>query len=139
KLCNLIGCPELVTDERFNNNGNRTTNVKELMVLLNNIFITKTINEWLELLEKAELPCAPINTIDKVVNDPQIKAREMMVELEHPIAGHQKMAGVPVKMSATPGQVEFPAPMLGQHTAEILQEMFGWDQEKTDKFFREAK
>jgi len=139
RLCNLIGCPELVKDERFNNNGNRTNNAKELMVILNNIFITKTIKEWLELLEKAELPCAPINTIDQIVNDPHIKAREMMVEIEHPIAGHQKMAGVPVKMSATPGQVEFHAPLLGQHTAEILLEMFGWDQEKTDKFFREAK
>ena len=111
---------------------------KELMVILNGIFINKTIKEWLELLEKAELPCAPINTIDKIVNDPHIKAREMMVEVEHPIAGHQKMAGVPVKMSETPGKVEFHAPLLGQHTAEILQEMFGWDIEKTEKFFAEA-
>ncbi|MEI7613842.1 MAG: CoA transferase [Betaproteobacteria bacterium] len=139
RLCTLLECPELITDERFNNNGNRTTNARALMVLLNAIFINKTIAEWLELLEKAELPCAPINTIDKVVNDPQIKAREMMIELEHPVAGHQKMAGVPVKMSGTPGKVEFPAPLLGQHTGEILQEMFGWDQAKTEQFFAEAK
>ncbi len=139
KLCNLIGCPELVNDARFNTNGNRTNNVNELMAALNAIFVTKTINEWLELLEKAELPCGPINTIDKVVNDPQIKARKMMVEVDHPVAGRQKMPGVPVKMSVTPGQVEFPAPLLGQHTAEILLEMFGWDHEKTETFFREAK
>jgi CoA:oxalate CoA-transferase len=139
KLCTLLGCPELIKDARFDTNGNRTANVKELMSLLNAIFVTKTINEWLELLEAAELPCAPINTIDKIVNDPQIKARDMMIELEHPVAGHQKMAGVPVKMSVTPGQVEFPAPLLGQHTAEILEEMFGWDKEKTEKFFKDAK
>jgi len=137
-LCTLLGCPELVKDERFNTNGNRTNNVKELTALLNGIFITKTINEWLELLEKAGLPCAPINDIEKIVNDPQIKARNMIIEIEHPVAGHLKMAGVPVKMSSTPGQVERPAPMLGQHTAEILQEMFGWDKAKTDKFFMGA-
>jgi len=139
KLCNILGCPELIADPRFNNNGNRTTNVNELMPILNNIFINKTINEWLEVLEKAELPCAPINTIDKIVNDPHIKARDMIVEVEHPVAGHLKMAGVPVKMSATPGKVEFHAPLLGQHTAEILNEFFGWDKEKTEKFFAESK
>jgi len=139
KLCNILGCPELIADPRFNNNGNRTTNVNELMPILNNIFINKTINEWLELLEKAELPCAPINTVDKIVNDPHIKAREMIVEVEHPVAGHLKMAGVPVKMSATPGKVEFHAPLLGQHTAEILNEFFGWDKAQTEKFFAESK
>ncbi len=139
KLCTLIGCPELIKDERFNNNGNRTNNVKELMALLNTIFINKTINEWLTLLEDAGLPCAPINTIDKIVNDPHIKAREMMVEVEHPVAGNLKMAGVPVKMSLTPGKVEYHAPLLGQHNAEILKEMFGWDQEQTEKFFSDTK
>ena len=138
KLCNILGCPELIEDERFNNNGNRTTHAVELQHILDNIFKAKTIAEWLELLEKAELPCAPINTVDKIINDPHIKAREMMVELEHPVAGHLKMAGVPVKMSATPGAVETPAPMLGQHTAEILKEMFGWDKEKTEQFFNQG-
>jgi CoA:oxalate CoA-transferase len=136
KLCTLIGCPELIKDERFNNNGNRTNNVKELMVLLDAIFVKKTIKEWLILLEDAGLPCAPINTIDKIVNDPHIKAREMMVEVEHPVAGNLKMAGVPVKMSLTPGKVECHAPLLGQHNAEILKEMFGWDQEKVDSFYK---
>lgn len=139
KLCNIIGCPELIKDERFDNNGKRTANVKELTPILNAIFIKKTIAEWLEVLEKAELPCAPINTIDKIVNDPHIKAREMIVEIDHPIAGHQKMPGVPVKMSATPGKVEFCAPLLGQHTAEILEELFGWDKAKTEAFFADAK
>lgn len=138
KLCNILEHPELIKDERFNNNGNRTAHAPELMVILNDIFKNKTINEWLEVLEKAELPCAPINTVDKIINDPHIKAREMMVELEHPVAGHLKMAGVPVKMSGTPGAVETPAPMLGQHTAEILQELFGWNKEKTEQFFSKA-
>ncbi|WP_319244753.1 CoA transferase [uncultured Propionivibrio sp.] len=135
KLCNILGHPELIKDPRFDNNGNRTTHAVELQQILNDVFSAKTIAEWLELLEKAELPCAPINTVDKIINDPHIKAREMMVELEHPVAGHLKMAGVPVKMSATPGAVETAAPLLGQHTAEILQELFGWDEAKTRQFF----
>lgn len=139
KLCNVLGRPDLVKDERFSDNGKRTTNVKELTPILNSIFVSKTIDEWLAVLEKAELPCAPINTVDRVLNDPQIKARDMIVELEHPVAGHQRMAGVPVKMSATPGEVNSSAPLLGQHTEEILKEMFGWDAAKTKQFFDAAK
>ena len=135
RLCTLLGCPELITDERFNDNGKRTANVKELTVIFNGIFKEKNINEWLILLEDAGLPCAPINTVDRVVNDTQIKAREMIVEVEHPIAGKTKMPGVPIKMSITPGQVEHHAPLLGQHTAEILQEVLGWDHDRTEKFF----
>ncbi len=136
KLCTILGHPELIKDERFADNGKRTVNVKALSEILNGIFSEKTIAEWLQLLEKAELPCAPINTIDKIVNDAHIAAREMMIELEHPVAGHLKMAGVPVKMSATPGAVETPSPLLGQHTAEILKELFGWDAQKTEQFFK---
>jgi len=135
KLCNILGKAELLQDPRFDTNSNRTAHVKELSAILNEVFKHKTINEWLEVLEKAELPCAPINTVETIVNDPQIKARNMIVEVEHPVAGHLKMAGVPIKMSATPGAVERPAPLLGQHTAELLNEILGWDEAKTNAFF----
>ncbi|MDR1276278.1 MAG: CoA transferase [Candidatus Accumulibacter sp.] len=135
RLCKEMNCTELVADERFNSNGNRTNNAKELADILNKIFITKTIAEWMELLEAAGLPCAPINTVDKIVNDPQVKAREMIVEVEHPVAGRLKMPGVPVKLSLTPGAVGGPAPLLGEHTAEILKEFLGWDEQKTAAFF----
>ena len=136
KLCNILGHSELIKDPRFDSNSKRTANVKELMEILNKIFFEKTIAEWMDVLETAELPCAPINTVDKIVNDPQIKAREMIVEVEHPIAGPLKMPGVPVKMSLTPGSVDTPAPMLGQHTSELLKEILGWDEEKTAEFFQ---
>ncbi|MDR1367513.1 MAG: CoA transferase, partial [Candidatus Accumulibacter sp.] len=135
KLCQELGCAELLGDERFNSNGNRTNNVKALAEILNKIFITRTIAQWMEALEAAGLPCAPINTVDKIVNDPQVKARNMIVEVEHPIAGKLKMPGVPVKLSLTPGAVEKPAPLLGEHTAEILKEFLGWDEQKTAAFF----
>lgn len=136
KLCNILGCSDLIKDPRFDNNANRTNNAKELGSILNGIFINKTIAEWLEQLEAAGLPCAPINTVDKIVNDPHIAARNMIVEVEHPVAGKLKMPGVPVKLSETPGSVHSPAPLLGQHTAEIMKEMLGWDEAKTTEFFK---
>lgn len=137
KLCGLIERTELITDARFNSNLNRTQNVRELKVILDAVFKAKTIDEWMALLEEAGVPCAPINTVDKVINDPQIKARDMIVELDHPVAGHMKVPGVPIKLSATPGSVETPAPLLGQHTEEILKELLGWDEAKTKAFFSE--
>lgn len=135
RLCNIIGCPELIQDERFTTNANRTTNVNDLSLILNNIFKERTIGEWIKDLEEAGLPCAPINTVDRIVNDPHIKNREMIVEVEHPAAGKLKMAGLPVKLSRTPGSVAMPAPMLGQHTHEIFAELLGWSEEKTKGFF----
>lgn len=136
RLCTILERPDLINDERFSTNALRTANVNELMTILNAVFINKTINEWLEVLEEAGLPCAPINTVDRIVNDPHIAARNMIVEVEHPVAGKLKMPGVPVKLSATPGSVDFPAPLLGQHTHEILKEVLGWDEEKTTEFFK---
>ncbi|WP_371379882.1 CaiB/BaiF CoA transferase family protein [Sporomusa aerivorans] len=136
RLCNILERPDLIKDARFDTNANRTANSKELGAILDAVFKAKSIQEWLGILEEAGLPCAPINTVDKIVNDPHIAARNMIVELDHPVAGKLKMPGVPVKLSATPGEVEQHAPLLGQHTGEILQEILGWDQDKTDSFFK---
>ena len=103
KLCNLIDRPDLIVDERFVDNGSRTVNVKELHAILNEVLSTKTIDEWLALLEEAGIPCAPINDVARIVKDPQIASRDMLVELTHTSAGPLKMAGVPVKRCATPG------------------------------------
>lgn len=135
RLCNLIGRSELAADPRFDTNGNRNTNIEELTGILNEIFKTKTIDEWLSILEEAGIPCAPINTIDRTVNDPHIKARDMIVEVRHPVAGQMKIPGIPVKMSETPGSIHSPAPTLGQHAQEIMQEILGWDEKKCESFF----
>jgi CoA:oxalate CoA-transferase len=137
RLCNLLERPDLLTDERFESNSKRTAHSKELYAILNEIFKTKNIADWMAVLEAAGIPCAPINSVDKIVKDPQVLARNMIVEVEHPVAGKLKMPGVPVKMSLTPGSVDTPAPMLGQHTAEILKEVLGWDEAKTKAFFAE--
>jgi CoA:oxalate CoA-transferase len=125
KLCDIIGQPALKADERFKTNSLRTQNYKDLYTFMTPAFQGKTTAEWIVELEAAGIPCGPINTIDKVVSDPQVLFRNMIVETNHPVAGPIKMAGAPIKMSATPGSVDTPAPMLGQHNVEILGEVLG--------------
>lgn len=126
-LCKVLDKPELLNDPRFNTNSNRTANFQELHALINAVTSQKNIEEWLLVLEAEGIPCAPINSVDKILDDPQIKQRQMIVEVEHPVAGKLKMPGVPVKLSRAQCDEFSPAPLLGQHTQELLQEMFGWD------------
>lgn len=125
RFCELIAREELIADERFGTNAARTQNQKPLKAILDGVFPAKTVDEWIEVLEGAGIPCGPINTVDRVLKDPQVVAREMIVEVEHPVAGKLKMPGLPIKLSATPGAVEEAAPLLGQHTEEILAELLG--------------
>jgi CoA:oxalate CoA-transferase len=136
QLCTLLGMPELLTDERFSEYASRHQHEKELKPILDQAFSRYTQAEALAMLGKAGIPCAPINTVDRVMKDPQIKAREMIVEIEHPIAGMLKLAGIPIKLSLTPGAVERPAPILGQHTDKILKEFLGKTQEQIDELRR---
>lgn len=130
KFCEVLGKEKLINDERFATNPLRNKNYDELRPLIAEPMKEKTTEEWLEILDKVGVPNGPINTIDKVLQDPQVLAREMVVEIEHPTAGHLKMPGVPIKLSDTPGSVRTPAPLLGQHTEEILKELLGYDDEK---------
>jgi CoA:oxalate CoA-transferase len=125
KFCELIGRQELIADERFATNAARTKNQKQLKAVLDGVFPGRKVDEWIELLEGAGIPCGPINTVDRVLKDPQVIAREMIVEIEHPVAGRLKMPGLPIKLSATPGAVEKPAPLLGEHSEEILRDVLG--------------
>jgi len=129
-FCNLIGKPEMIQDERFATNPKRTDNQKALKAILDTVFPDKTVDQWIEALDKAGIPCGPINSIERVMNNEQVKARDMIVETDHPVAGKIKMAGIPIKMSETPGSVERPAPLLGQHTEEILSEILGISSEE---------
>ena len=77
-------------------------------------------NRWIQALENIGVPCGPINTIDKVVNHPQVHAREMITEVVHQLTGSVEVPGVPIKLSDTPGSVDAPAPNLGEHTEKVL-------------------
>lgn len=135
RLCKLFNREDLITDKRFSSNESRTTNVEILTAIMNGILVTRPVADWLADLDEAGIPCSPINTIAQVLQEPQIKERDMIVEVGHPVAGKLKMPGVPVKLSDTPGSVRTPAPTLGQHSVEILQEVLGWDVERASAFF----
>jgi crotonobetainyl-CoA:carnitine CoA-transferase CaiB-like acyl-CoA transferase len=121
-LCAALDRKDLPRDPRFLTNADRTTNQIELGLLLDQIFAMRPVEEWLALLEKAGVPAGPVYAMDQVYGDPQVKARQMAVEVEHPKAGSTWLIGIPVKLSATPGEIRRPAPTLGQHTDEILRE-----------------
>jgi len=129
-FCKVIGMPELIDDPRFATNALRVKNRKELIEILSKRIEERTGNEWLELLNAASIPCAPINTIDEVFKDPQVLHRQMLVEIEHPKAGKIKMAGIPVKYSEAKPRIRLHPPMLGEHTEEILKEVLGYSTEK---------
>ncbi len=126
KFCRLVGRGDLLAEPAFRTNHDRTENWPLLEPVLAGVFAQRSTAEWLALLEGAGIPCGPINGIDRVVADPQIQAREMVVEVEHPVAGALKMAGCPVKLSSAPAQwLRRPSPLLGEHTAEVLSTQLG--------------
>lgn len=138
QLCECLEIPELAFDVRFKDNPLRNENYDELRPLLTPAFKVKTTKEWQECLDIKGIPNGPINSIDMVVNDPQIIAREMIVEVEHPVAGSFKMPGIPIKLSDTPGMIRTAAPVLGQHTEEILREYLNYDSETVEKLVNEG-
>ena len=119
-LCDMLDRPDLKTDDRFASNGKRVTNRAALVDELNKAFAQKNVDDWLEDLVKAGLPCGRINSIPEVFAHPQAKAREMTLESEHASAGTVKLPGFPYKLSATPAEIHRPPPTLGEHTEEVL-------------------
>ena len=126
-FCPLLGLETMMDDPRYATNKARAANRTTLIAKLQDVFLTKSYEEWETILLPAGIPMGAINTIDQIVEHPQVKAREMLVECEHPVAGKIRMVGPPVKLSETPGAVRKPAPLLGQHTDEVLRERLGLD------------
>jgi crotonobetainyl-CoA:carnitine CoA-transferase CaiB-like acyl-CoA transferase len=125
RLCLAVEKPELANDPRFANNAQRVAHREELITILQNIFRERDTASWIKFLGDAGLPCGPVNTIDRVFKDPQVLHRHMLLEVEHPTAGTVRMAGMPIKFSATPASLRLPPPLLGQHSEEILQSWLG--------------
>ncbi len=123
KLCTALGLLDLIEDSRFADNALRTENHAALEPLLAEVLADRTVAEWCEVLVQAGVPSGPLCDVGEVFNDEQIAAREMIVEIDHPIAGRQAMPNSPLKFSQTPIQLRRPAPLLGQHTEEVLRNM----------------
>lgn len=120
KLCQLMGKPEFMEAERFQTNPSRLEHRNELVPLLQEVFLTKSTAYWQEQCKQNKIPCGPIYDLAEVTNDPQLRARNMFIACEHPIAGNVKMIGSPLKFSRTPVEVRHHPPDAGEHTDEIL-------------------
>ncbi len=132
-LCGVIGRPELLEDPRFVDNVARLKHRGELIPLIEAALAGDDAERWVERLLAAGVPAAPILDYDEALNTEQARARDMVMEVDHPIEGKVKVLGFPVKLSHTPQQVRYPAPLLGQHTAEIFREL-GIDSERYEQW-----
>jgi len=132
QFCERAGKIEWAEDSRFMTNANRVDNRKILIPLLDKLFIQNEIAHWLSILESVGVPCGPINTIDQLFDDPQVQAREMVIQVDHPGAGVIKMVASPLKIPTAPVKVRLPPPMLGEHTEKILHDLLGYDRSSVE-------
>ncbi len=128
QFCEHAGRQEWAEDTRFSENAGRVRNRAELIPLLDELFAQFEIAHWLSILEECGVPCGPINTIDQVLEDPQVKAREMVAEVEHTSAGKVRMVASPLKIPTAPASIRLPPPLLGEHTNQVLREFLGYDE-----------
>ena len=133
KFCEHVDRPELIDDERFHTNALRTENHESLFPILAEIMCHRTTDAWVDALEAIGVPCGPVNTVDKVANDPQVLARDMIAEVEHDTTGIVQVPGIPIKLSETPGQIDAPAPNLGEHTSDVLTGLLGLEAEEVNQ------
>lgn len=132
KFCQAIDLVDLVIDERFKTNPLRNLHYIELRPLIAERIVQKPTAFWQSILDTSGVPNSPINSVADLLENPQIAAREMIVEVQHHKAGKMRMAGVPIKLSHTPGSIRNPAPLLGEHTEEVLRELLGYSQQSID-------
>jgi len=122
RIAGVLGHPEWCADPRFATNSARMENIEVLAALMEIVLVTRSKEEWIATFEAAGVPVGPVNSLGEALNHPQTRARGMVVDLRHPEAGATRALGCPVHFSATPTRVMRPAPLLGEHTREVLQE-----------------
>ena len=125
KLCKVLGCPEYATDDRYAMNANRVRHREELLPLLQIRLATRSVEEWLNLLQPEGVPCGPVNSIAQTFENPQVVHRKMQIDLPHPLAGTVPSIANPIKFSGTPIHYQGAPPTLGQHSHDILQRYVG--------------
>jgi len=132
RFCRVVGKPEWAQDPRFATRAARLENKATLIPMIESVLQTRSGDDWLEKLYEAGVPAGPINTMDRVINDPHVLARQMIVELEGPSGERIKTIGNPLKMDKTPVKEFIRPPQLGEHTREVLCTILGYTQEKVD-------
>ena len=121
----LLGRPELADDPRFATNPARVEHRTELIPIIQHIVAERDVADWLARCHAASIPSGPINSVEQVFSHPQVLARDMLAQIEHPTAGSLRLAGIPYTLSETPGSIRLAPPLLGQHTEEILAGQLG--------------
>jgi len=124
-FCQAAGCPELAQEARFKTNSQRIIHRGELIPLIAEIMRSRGKREWIEILEGANVPCGPINNMKEVFEDPQVRHRQLRVDMPHPLGGTASVVRSPLRLSETPVEYRLAPPMLGQHTAEVLKDLLG--------------
>ena len=123
RFCQGMKQEELSGNPDYATNGDRVLNRSKLVPYLQQTFLTRPAQHWVDTLQACSVPCGAINDLADVFADPQIKAREMYLEMPHPTLGSIKQTGLPIKFSLTPGGLDRPPPLLGEHNGEILTEL----------------
>jgi len=127
RLCDAIEAPELAADPRFATNPDRVANRDVLVPILEDILAQRTVGEWIERFRAGDIPAAPVNNLDGAFAEPPVAERDMIVEYDHPQVGKVRLPGNPIKMTGMEGTISKPAPMLGEHTDEVLANLLGLD------------
>jgi CoA:oxalate CoA-transferase len=136
-FCAVIDRPELINDERFDTPHARTANHAQLEPLLNDALTQRTTAEWITDFDAIGLPCGPLNNIAQAAALPQVKARDMLVEVEHPVIGKVPLANTPIKLSRTPGGIKGTSPSVGQHTDDVLKSLLGLSDQEIEQLRRQ--
>ncbi len=127
KFCEGVGRNEWAADERFSTNPKRVENRDTLTPMLDDLFTRRDAQEWMEICDRLGIPSAPINSVDEILAHPQVQARNLVVDVDHPTAGVIPIVGSPMNIPTSPFEVRYPPPLLGQHTEEVLTEFLGFD------------
>ncbi|WP_280153894.1 CaiB/BaiF CoA-transferase family protein [Piscinibacter sp. XHJ-5] len=138
QLCKVIGRTELLEDERFSTTSQRVENKQVLLPIVAGAMKQRTMAEWMPLLSAANVPSGPINDFRQVFDDPQIRHRELVHTIPHPLAGTMKVVGNPLKFSETPLEYKRPPPLLGEHTAEVLRDLLGIDDAEIERLTKQG-
>jgi crotonobetainyl-CoA:carnitine CoA-transferase CaiB-like acyl-CoA transferase len=133
RIADVLGHPEWKTDARYASNSARMANLRSLVEEMSAAFLTRSKDDWIAAFDAAGVPAGPVNTIGEALAHPQTLARDMVVDLVHPQAGPTKALGCPIHFSETPTEITRHAPMLGEHTRELLRE-YGFDDAQIDGF-----